>query len=85
MLRDYHEYRQINDHDYEDVYFTESLNAYGFINNTCKCADFGFHAEPEWSDELNQPYCRCDTRYMIKYKGGLGGTAFFTMESCMNT
>ena len=38
-----------------------SLNAFGFINNTCKCEDFGFLPEPEWSDELNQPYCRCDT------------------------
>ena len=44
-----------------------TLNAFGFVNNTCSCADFGFLPEPEWSHALNQPYCRCDTRKNIKY------------------
>ena len=44
-----------------------TLNAFGFVNNTCNCADFGFLPEPEWSHALNQPYCRCDTRKNIKY------------------
>ena len=39
-----------------------SLNAFGFINNTCTCSNFGFYSEPEWSDKLGEPYCRCDTR-----------------------
>ena len=43
-----------------------SLNAFGFVNNTCKCADFGFLPEPEWSHAFHEPYCRCDTRQRIK-------------------
>ena len=42
-----------------------SLNAFGFVNNTCKCADFGFLPEPEWSHAFQEPYCRCDTRERI--------------------
>ena len=43
-----------------------TLNAFGFVNNTCNCADFGFLSEPEWSYEFNEPYCRCDTRKNLK-------------------
>ena len=42
-----------------------SLNAFGFVNNTCTCSNFGFLPKPEWSDKLGQPYCRCDTRNRI--------------------
>ena len=65
MIITYYKIRRNWDYGPRGPYTT--LNAFGFVNNTCHCADFGFLPQPEWSYEINEPYCRCDTRKKIKY------------------